>query len=148
MNDAILAFLGVLLGAGIALLGTVLTNRCNSKLEINKMKLSYLIEKRAFIESFLNNEYSFSLNGDMGNIHNIEKEYTRLEKFLLAQEAYRILTPADWDEFHSKLSELNIMLELTKSNLIANKIDFIHEVHWTLRKELESTVRKMDKIIN
>ena len=69
MSEAIFGFIGTIIGGLLALLGTYFSLRHNSKLELRKLSLSFLLQKKIMIEQLIE-KYSFTDDGTM------EEDYT------------------------------------------------------------------------
>lgn len=65
MNEGIYAFIGAGVGSVITLLSTYISVRHSRSIEIKKIALSLLLEKRSMIEKLLDQCCQFDYSGDI-----------------------------------------------------------------------------------
>jgi len=146
MVEAIFGFIGTIIGGLLALLGTYFSSKHNSKLELRKLSLSHLIEKKILIEQLIES-CLFDVTGDMEQDQdNVVAEFEIIAKFLRLKPHYFL----DSDEFHNSLYQM-VCIENDRDRssleIVYEKREFNNSFNRFIRKELENTVRNINKLI-
>lgn len=146
MGEAIFGFIGTIIGGLLAFLGTYLSLKHNSKLELRKLSLSHLIEKKVLIEQLIES-CLFDITGDMEqDQYNIINEFETIAKFLRLKPHYFL----DSDEFHNSLYKMVCIendRERSPLEILYEKREFNNSFNRFIRNELENTVRNINKLI-
>ena len=147
MSDAIIGLIGVIVGAGIALVGTLITSKHVTKIELRKLSLSYLFEKRSLLQTFLN-ESEYEITGEMEeDQYPVTDEFKRIDKFIQSKRNYFL----DNKTFENCRYELKI-IENDKNSSPHEKLYSMRELNNKFNRlvdqELEKTERMIHKLSN
>ena len=146
MGEAIFGFIGTIIGGLLAFLGTYFSSRYNSNLELRKLSLSHLIEKKILIEQLIERCF-FNITGDMEqDQYNIINEFEIIAKFLRLKSHYFL----DSDEFHNSLYQMVCIendRERSPLEILYEKREFNNSFNRFIKKELEKTFRNINKLI-
>lgn len=146
MSDAIFGFIGTIIGGLLAFCGTYLSLKHNVKLELRKLSLSHLIEKKVIIEQLIES-CLFDVTGDMEqDQYNVIDEFKIIANFLRLKPHYFL----DSDEFHNFLYQMVCIeneRERSPLEILYEKREFNNSFNRFIRKELENTVRHINKLI-
>jgi len=144
MEEAIFGIIGILVGGGITLLGTYLTLKQSTKMELRRLILANLIEKKRMIEHLFD-ICSFSYSGKMEeDQYNIAVDYKTISEFLYLKSHYF----SDLDEFQKIETELNDIENDSHQGpqeIIYNQLDFNNKVHKFMKAELNKTMKRMNQ---
>lgn len=147
MNEAIWGFIGAVIGGICALLGTYITLRYSTKIELGKLTLSFLVEKKSIIEKLIG-DYFYKVTGDIRQDElNIIKQYEIIRGFIELKSHFFI----DSDEFHNlHYNFVCIDNDDSKNQLdiLYEKREFNNNFNRFVKKELHNTVKGIFKMKN
>ncbi|KAA6329284.1 hypothetical protein EZS27_021895 [termite gut metagenome] len=143
MSEGIAVLLGAVVGGGCSLVGTYFTLRFHSKIEIKKLNLSFLMEKRGLIERCSSFDYSGNMEEDERNVID---EYKVISEFIY-QKSHYFIESNEFQKLQNSLFSIENDNDYSPIERVYQENFFNGDFHKFIRKELESTMILISKEI-
>lgn len=145
MNEGIYVLLGAIIGCVSSLLGTYLTLRHSTKIELKKLSLSLLMEKKILIEGLINNCSSFEYNGNMEEDEgNVIDEYEVISAFMY-QKSHYFIDSNEFQKLQKNLLEISNDKHSSPSDISYQKSFFNKDARKFFQNELENVMKDITK---
>lgn len=145
MSGGFAVLLGAVVGGGCSLVGTYFTLRFHSKIEIKKLSLSFLMEKKGLIESLIDRCSTFDYSGNMEEDEgNVIDEYKVILEFIY-QKSHYFIKSDEFKKLQNSLFHIENDKEYSPMERVYQKSFFNRDFHKFIRKELEATMVQISK---
>ena len=140
-----LCFVGAIIGGSVSLLGTYLTLRQGAKMELKKLSLSFLMEKKTLIEGLINTCSSFEYNGNMEEDEGtVIDEYEVILAFMYKKSHY-FVESNEFQKLQNNLSDIFNDKYHSTNEISYYKGYFNRDARKFFQNELESVMRDITK---
>lgn len=147
MNEGIYVLLGALIGGIVSLLATYLTLKHSTRIELKKLSLSFLIEKKNLLEKLINDCSSFEYTGNMEEDEGcVIDEYKIISEFVY-QKSHYFIESKDFQKLQEYLVEISNDNYRSPFEIVHYKGFFNCDANKFFKKELENVMREINKII-
>lgn len=147
MSEGVYALIGAVVGGGITLFGTYFTLQHSNRMELKKLTLSFLMEKRTMIERLIERcsifEYSGNMEEDEGYVFD---EYKIIADFIY-QKSHYFIESSEFQKLQDSLFYIENNKEYSPMEMVYQKNFFNGDFHKFIRKELGATMTQISKEI-